>query len=191
MDDTRLRRIVRNASMIALSECVASPPPEHINDLAEKAAESRRRAIDTGDPIDDAVCLQAACEIEEYLTDHYRAEMEKAISARMSGARPSKTPELHASEALDAIRDLAGTDEPWSDGDELADDDAFRRYLDLRMILDHHSLKDAETAATHAAEIVDGLHARVETRDVETRDATDESAAVSNEWDYKPPTRRS
>ena len=153
---------------------VFPPPPAHVDNMKEQCQAARERASATGSPDDDSDWIMVACELEDALADHCRVTLERAVGERRDGAAPVKSADQHVKEAMAVITEAVG-EVPWESGADISADGAFRRYLDTRMLLDHHSIADCERAFAKAVELVDEVGAELAT----TLDTARDTPAIS------------
>ena len=176
----------RMACAEATARIVPPPPAEIADDALKRVNALREKSAATGDPKDDAEYAAASCDVEDALADHCRVQLERAISRRLQGERPSVTIEDHATKAVADVSGIVGGD-PWASGDELLDDEHFRKHMDIRMLLDGRSIADAEKAVAVAAQIIDREDRTVDIREVSEPPLP--TGQLADEFDFKPPIR--
>ena len=147
----------RAACLQTAFECIPAPDESALADLRSSVQDARRKAVESGSPDDELDYILAASRYEDALSDHYRLQIEQAVSERRRGGVPTKDPTTHARDAVAEVAAATGDPQPWENGEEVLQDDALQRLIDVRMLMDNHTLGDAEQCVILMAELVDGM----------------------------------
>lgn len=184
---------IRTACLQAMLDCIPEPPRSTVDSLARDIEAARAKAIESNDPNDEADYILSTVTMDDVISDHFRLCLESAVNERRKGTSPTKDPASHARDVVELVSAATGESSPWESSEDVLNDDSIRRFVDIKMLMDHHALGASDKCVNIIAEMAGGASiSRIQPQEVEPNQeqSSDTDNFRADEFDITPPSER-